>query len=113
MSQSIDVLGSFRSSLSLLTTYNSHNFHGNRRDVIRQAFKAIGLAALLTASLAAILCNVWFCINNEFHFDIVAQAMSTLLSSMLLFLMYLAFLLESRRISSIVDCLNGHIHRSE
>lgn len=113
LKQTIIVLGAFRPSMNLLTLFNCEHFHGNRDEVIRRISQAIGLSALLLVSLFGIFCNVWFCVNNEFNFELVAQAMSTLLSSGLLFLMYVAFLMENRRICSVVDCLNGLIRRSE
>lgn len=107
----IVVLETFRPFLRILQIFNSNNIPVNRKRNFYQIAGIIGFLLLLLITLTTLSFDVWFCVEQHFRPDKVAQPVSLLLYSMQVLIIYAVLINHNRQISAIVDRINDLVNK--
>lgn len=108
----IQVLHQFRPFVHILMIFHPKHFQAaNHRHRLRSICHMIGLSLLLIDDCLFLIADAWFCINQQFKLNIIAQPLSFWLATLQMQITYIAIVPKSERFLNIIDFLQAVVDK--
>lgn len=109
-SENIQVLGNFRPLLNILTIYHSKDYRDSNHRIVHIC-QRFGFSLMLLGTSISIITNAWFCVDQEFDLNVVAQPISFWISSVQMIFVYITIVPKSVRIEMIINRLRAIVRK--
>lgn len=109
MGDKIQVLVKFRPFLYILLNFLPKDTNKQRFGVIH----VFGFLVVLFFVIVFFISDIWYCIDEQFNLELIAQPISILLGGLSMVLIYISFTVNSERVKAIVDFIQRIVEKSK
>lgn len=110
----IEVLRLFRPFLRILMIYHpKHYSTASPRHIFHIIWQILAFSLLLIGNCFFTIADAWFCINQGFNLNIIAQPLSLWLATVQMQATYVAIMPKSERFKDVVDFLQSVVEKRE
>lgn len=106
----VSVFRAYKPILHIVTIFDMKNFRiANNRILIRNICQAIAISMMVLALIVAILCDIWYCMDNNFNVPEIALPFGVLINLAQLAITYISIRMKSGLVDEVISRLEKEI----